>query len=393
MSDFDTATPRAYMRPSSTTPSYGGRGPAFARRHDVAVRVERDRRPAAAEAVAHDQVGDATSCRRSRRNRAGTGWRSTSKPSAVEQRRARFSAAGALSPGGVSEGTRTICRRNSTCSAWWASIQRPSVVVIRCRVTLASCGSIVLEEMQQHRRRDLGVFRGHRLVGMWLMPLLPQRTNSIAVGATAGNSIASWPAPLGRWRTAMPCAAIASANARCSAGSQGAAFAAKNCVAPTVTLRRFAIAVERRLQRLDRRAAQRVVAGAHVDGEFDVLRNDVDRARQRRRSCRRCRRAPHASSQCVSTHSIISLAAVSASRRAPIGTVPACPARPVDAHAQPRRAGDRGDDADRQVPRSAAPVPARCATRRTRRRSCRAGRRSRHAVGIAAELDERLRAS
>src|SRR5262245_15660085 len=34
--------------------------------------------------------------------------------------------------------------------------------------------------------------------GWWLMPPLPQRTNSMPICVTAAITIASWPAPLGR---------------------------------------------------------------------------------------------------------------------------------------------------------------------------------------------------
>src|SRR5204862_6999801 len=37
--------------------------------------------------------------------------------------------------------------------------------------------------------------------GLWLMPPLPQRTKSIAIGAAWASSIASCPAPLGSRRT------------------------------------------------------------------------------------------------------------------------------------------------------------------------------------------------
>ncbi len=50
-----------------------------------------------------------------------------------------------------------------------------------------------------------------------------------------------------------------------------------------------------------------------------------------------------------STARIISAAAASASLRSSIGTVPAWPASPTTSIAEPAGAGDRGDDADRQL--------------------------------------------
>jgi len=46
--------------------------------------------------------------------------------------------------------------------------------------------------------RDIGVLRAKVSDGWWLMPPLPQRTNSMPIAVICPMTIASWPAPLGR---------------------------------------------------------------------------------------------------------------------------------------------------------------------------------------------------
>ena len=179
------------------------------------------------------------------------------------------------------------------------------------------------------------------------MPLLPQRTNSIAIGATAGNSIASWPAPLGRWRTGTPCAAIASANAACSPGSHGAASAVKKSATSICTRRRLRDVGEARANRRDRGAAQRVVAGADVDRECDVLRDHVDRARQHRHLADGADEPRVAFAVPLDEEHHLGgggeRVLARAHRHGPRVT-----GETRDAHVEARAAGDRGDDADRQ---------------------------------------------
>ena len=61
--------------------------------------------------------------------------------------------------------------------------------------------------------------------GLWLMPLLPPRTNSIACGITSCIFIASWPAPLVMRYTGRPSDCTARSQRSCHAGSLGAAAA------------------------------------------------------------------------------------------------------------------------------------------------------------------------
>src|ERR1700682_1309493 len=103
-----------------------------------------------------------------RRKSSGTGWRSTPKFMAVN-RAAAFSAAGVLSPGGVSDGTLTISRRNSICSGWWASIQRPmSSYGPACGAGCAFIsvllvdGCEVFDEAQEYSRAGVNVLERDR---------------------------------------------------------------------------------------------------------------------------------------------------------------------------------------------------------------------------------------
>src|SRR5262245_19550635 len=48
--------------------------------------------------------------------------------------------------------------------------------------------------------------------GEWLTPPFPQRTNNMATSVSSANIMASWPAPLGRWRGFTPARATASAS-------------------------------------------------------------------------------------------------------------------------------------------------------------------------------------
>src|SRR5216684_1156363 len=103
-----------------------------------------------------------------RRKSSGTRWRSTSKFMAVSSV-AAFSAAGALSPGGVSDGTLTISRRNSICCGWWASIQRPmSSYGPACGAVCAFIsgprvdGSEVFDKAQEYLRAGVHVLERDR---------------------------------------------------------------------------------------------------------------------------------------------------------------------------------------------------------------------------------------
>ena len=108
--------------------------------------------------------------------------------------------------------------------------------------------------------------------------------------------------------------------------------------------------------------------------------NDVHRAGERLELAHRADE-PARAAQMRSIASTHSAAAASASRRRPIGTVPAWPAIAVDLDGEARRAVDRGDHADRQVPRLRAPGPARCAAPRRRAPRGAGARRSAMASG------------
>ena len=96
------------------------------------------------------------------------------------------------------------------CASSW---NRCAAERLRRALLRRECRGIeMLKEVQQHRGCYFGVVRSHRLVGMMAEPLLPQRTKSIAIGQIGGKTMASWPAPLARCRTAMPCSAIAFAS-------------------------------------------------------------------------------------------------------------------------------------------------------------------------------------
>ena len=78
--------------------------------------------------------------------------------------------------------------------------------------------------------------------GLWLMPALPPRTNSIACGIASCSFIASWPAPLGMRWIGKPSAVTAASQRACHAGSQGAAAARMVSSSAMATPRRSAIA-------------------------------------------------------------------------------------------------------------------------------------------------------
>ena len=97
----------------------------------------------------------------------------------------------------------------------------------------------------------------------------------------------------------------------------------------------------------DRRAAQGVIARTDVDGERDILRNHVDRAREHRHLADRADEAR------VRFAVVLDEEHHLARRRqrvlAPAHRHCPCMARePGDAYVEPRRAGNGGDDADRE---------------------------------------------
>ena len=61
--------------------------------------------------------------------------------------------------------------------------------------------------------------------GLWLMPELLPRTNSMACGMTSCSFIASWPAPLGMRYSGTPSASTARSQRCCQSGALGAAAA------------------------------------------------------------------------------------------------------------------------------------------------------------------------
>ena len=65
--------------------------------------------------------------------------------------------------------------------------------------------------------------------GLWLMPELPPRRNSIACGITSCSFIASCPAPLGMRNTGRPWACTAASQRACQALDEGAAAACMVC--------------------------------------------------------------------------------------------------------------------------------------------------------------------
>ena len=167
------------------------------------------------------------------------------------------------------------------------------------------------------------------------------------------------------------------------AGAHGAVFASHSGATARSTLRRCAIAANSRAHRR-RPPPRRSSVGARTSSEKRALPGitfiapgDASMRPDRRR---RRPAAPRAMRSTASTHSA---AAASASRRSPIGTVPAWPAMPASFDVEAIAAVDRGDHADRQVDRIRAPVPARCAARRTRAPVRAAARRWRSRAGRA----------
>ena len=186
--------------------------------------------------------------------------------------------------------------------------------------------------------------------GLWLTPPAPQRTNIIPTSQTLASIIASWPAPLGRRRGFTPTASTLFATRSCMRGEHGTTLDSLWRWASTLTPRRFAMASQLREDVVLRGDARRVVAGPDVEREFHLARDHVAGAVVDAKDADGAdERYPLPACNAASMASTISAAAVSASWRSFMGTVPAWPASPFTRNRVPVATGDGGHDAQRQA--------------------------------------------
>ena len=155
----------------------------------------------------------------------------------------------------------------------------PGVERRRSRSWWSFARARLVEEQLEGFDGQLRVVAGDVSSGLWLMPLLPPRTNSIACGITSCSFIASWPAPLGMRYTGRPSdshrrfpAQLPVRSARRGRGPHGlleccsAGRAARRCGAVRASTS------------LDQRVALGVRRRAQVEGELAAAGHDVDRA-------------------------------------------------------------------------------------------------------------------
>ena len=349
-SDFETATPRPYIQPSTTSAPNGVVGPALAGRHDVAVGVERDRRAAAPKRRRTTRLVQLT-MPLARTSASGTGCALDREAQRLEQRRRARGVGGAvagrvvggdldqLGQEGLGAGRSRVeewrdrsraCRHRAPLSAGREvaqEVERGRATAVPASSTVMTLGRVVADAAlaadEQHADRAQG---GHR------QPVM------------AGAARQAQRADAGARRPRPRAAAI-------SAGVAGARPARRSCARAG---RRRRAGRRCRAKSLARSAAG-VVRGRRRSGarrssvKRTLARDDVDRAGRRLEPADGGRPGRRVAGATRSTASTISAAAASASWRRPIGTVPAWPASPVTSTVKRLAAVDRGDDADRQA--------------------------------------------
>src|SRR6185312_6707740 len=300
---------------------------------------------------------------------------------------------------------RTSSRRNAIDSSRWLSIQSPrrsygvsgrgcvligrAIAPSRRRIHRAAVAAIAAASKCARKCTSACVARFASAAvivssGWWLMPPLPQRTNSMPIGATCAISMASWPAPLGSRNGSMPCAATLAASAACSRSSHGAAASSNRLAHSSATLRRSAIARHSRsiaataASRSASRPARTSIVSATSPGITLIAPPPATASLPTVPTS-----TPRDAAVYDSTKSVISVAA----RAHRHGARMAGQAGP--AGGDPRRAGDRRDDAECQVAIEQYRALLDMDLDECRDVVVRA-RKRRNCVGIAAERDDRV---
>src|SRR6185369_8380092 len=193
-------------------------GPAFAGRHDVAVRVQRDRL-ARSIAPPHDQVGD-------RLQSAGLDL-------ALGHRMLFGFEAEGLQQFGRAFGVRCVVARGRVGRHANQLLQEAHFLVemrVDPFVQLFVVGHFVSPARSSSScwKASTASWMSSLVVlssGLWLIPEFWPRTNSIACGMTSCSFIASWPAPLGMRCSGTPSAWTARSQRCCHWLALGAAAA------------------------------------------------------------------------------------------------------------------------------------------------------------------------
>ena len=167
--------------------------------------------------------------------------------------------------------------------------------------------------------------------GLWLMPLLRPRTNSMACGITSCSFMASWPAPLGMRCSGTPRALTAASQWACHAGALGAAAARMVSSVAKRTPRRSQMV--RNCARMSRSSASRcALLGARRSSENRQRPGTT--LMEPPGTCSMptvATESPSAPARC-SAYKASSATAQAASRRRSMGVVPAWQAMPTTSH-------------------------------------------------------------
>src|SRR5262249_22443525 len=181
--------------------------PSETGRHHVPVGIERDDRPVA-EAMADDEIGHALHAGGLNR-RARHFMRLDRKTELLQQLLRAFRVRGAIPRRIVARYLYQLGEKFGLAREI-AIDERSDDVCLRHDVSASRTTASSMTRAAISASSAVTTSRGDCLA-----PPFPQRTNSIATSVRPSNIMASWPAPLGRWRGVTPARATASAKSDC----------------------------------------------------------------------------------------------------------------------------------------------------------------------------------